>query len=532
MASNHTKTMYEQLEKQIEKTEKYKERSNFLKKEADHYKRNYKKLQIEMDEFKAQVSDMIAVTVKQAVHEATEPLKMELAKAHDEIKRLKAIIKKDSSNSSKPPSTDGFNKVMNSRVPSNKKRGGQKGHTGHRLSLPENMDKLEKEGILEKRLVDHTNGSKDYIVRHVVDVEIKVIVTEHRFKNKVDIPKEMLNEVSYGDELKAFSIILMNDGMIANKRLSQIISGLTNNTINLSTGTFVSFRKQFVKKLEAQGALEEIIEDVLNQEVIHVDDTSLKVLQRPNYPEESDEDQEIKMEQAKKKTFNSTLRTYSSKTSTLYTINPGKGDDGIKRDNILPRYHGTIVQDGESKFFNYGINNGLCHAHILRKLKGLKELCHCEWAGGAMEQFMKMSDHKNNDIANGIKECDQTVFASFGKEYNQLIEDGRVTLRQMEEVKESWGYDELRKMLNFLEKRKDNILLFLKNYEIPSTNNQAERDLRADKIKQKVSGMFRSWEGLKDHIKIRSFASTAKKRDFNIASAIKSVFKGNSLLTR
>ena len=101
MVSNHTKTMYEQLEKQKEKTEKYKERNIYLKKEVDHYKRNYEKLQIEMDEFKAQVSDMIAAAVKQAVHEATEPLKIELEKAHDEIKRLKAIIKKDSSNSSK-----------------------------------------------------------------------------------------------------------------------------------------------------------------------------------------------------------------------------------------------------------------------------------------------------------------------------------------------------------------------------------------------------------------------------------------------
>jgi hypothetical protein len=82
----------------------------------------------------------------------------ELTKAHVEISRLKSIINKDSSNSSKPPSSNGFKSIPNSREKSGKSQGGQKGHPGHRLGLPENMEELERPGVIERRLADHTNG--------------------------------------------------------------------------------------------------------------------------------------------------------------------------------------------------------------------------------------------------------------------------------------------------------------------------------------------------------------------------------------
>ena len=71
-------------------------------------------------------------------------------------------------------------------------------------------------------------------------------------------------------------------------------------------------------------------------------------------------------------------------------------------------------------------------------------------------------------------------------------------------------------MVNRLEKYKDNYLLFVRVYEAPFTNNQAERDLRHCKTKQKVSGCFRSWQGLLDYCKIRSLLDTAKKRGLNL----------------
>ncbi|MDR1236269.1 MAG: DUF6444 domain-containing protein, partial [Holosporaceae bacterium] len=56
--------------------------------------------------------------------------------------RLRAMLNKNSGNSSKPPSTDGFRKIQNSREKSVKKSGGQIGHKGHSLKLPKNLDEL------------------------------------------------------------------------------------------------------------------------------------------------------------------------------------------------------------------------------------------------------------------------------------------------------------------------------------------------------------------------------------------------------
>ena len=92
--------------------------------------------------------------------------------------------------------------------------------------------------------------------------------------------------------------------------------------------------------------------------------------------------------------------------------------------------------------------------------------------------------------------------------------------------KNELGHDELKVMLNRLGKYKDCYMLFMKDYSVPFTNNLAERDLRPSKTKQKVSGCFRSWSGIKNYAKTRSFISTAKKRHLNLLESILSILKG------
>ena len=84
----------------------------------------------------------------------------------------------------------------------------------------------------------------------------------------------------------------------------------------------------------------------------------------------------------------------------------------------------------------------------------------------------------------------------------------------------SFGRDELRKLLSRLHERKDCYLLFMRNYAVPSTNNLAERDLRHCKLRQKISGCFRTWEGLVRYAKIRSIVGTARKRGESVVVAL------------
>ena len=389
--------------------------------------------------------------------------------------------------------------------------------------------------MIERRTIDHTDGASEYVIRYTIDLETRVIVTEHRFKVG-EIPPDMYNTVTYGDELKGISVVMMNEGIVAKKRFAEMLSGMTSGVINLSTGTLDSFQKEFAEKLNELNEIEAIEIDLLNGKTMHTDDTGLRVLERPLQKKgelvfETTEDGKVQLlfEKAEGKTFQATERTYANESSTRYTINPSKHQKGIDRDGILPLYNGILSHDDESKFHNYGKENSLCGAHLLRDLKGLARLYDCPWAGEVKDLFSRMNGHKNKDLENGIASCDENALAAFEMEFENLLTKGQVIVENMQG--DEFNYDRIRKMVNKLEKRKDNYFLFIRNYIAPFTNNRAESSLRAEKIKQKVSGMFRSWDGVLAHVDIRSFIATAKKRELNAFTSVKKVFSGIPVLS-
>jgi hypothetical protein len=471
------------------------------------------------------MQERIDAKVTTAVEDATAPLLEELAKAHIEIARLKAIINKDSGNSSKPPSKDGFKTVPNNREKSDKPRGGQKGHPGHRLGLPEGLDALLETGAVIERVIDHTGGNSEYISRFVIDVEVVTTITEYRFAKDAPLPVGLYNEVSYGDTLKAISVILLSEGIIAEKRLSEILSGLTHGAVTISPATLEKFQLQFAQKLERNGELDVIKEDLLNGEVINVDDTPLRCYETIDYLDNGE--QIIRV--AEKTSFDATVRTHSNERSTLYTVNPRKDKAGVERDDILPNFFGILSHDHESKFYNYGTWHATCGEHLLRDLKGLRDLSCIPWAGDMRSLIAKMNKHKNNDLAEGSSACAPEVLAKFEKEYDDLMELGRDGLGRMQEG--SFGYNDFKNMLVRLTDYKDCYLLFIRNYKAPFTNNLAERDLRGEKTRQNISGLFRSWKGINTHAKIRSFLSTVKKRKQDIFYAITRVAEGLPVLS-
>ena len=146
-----------------------------------------------------------------------------------------------------------------------------------------------------------------------------------------------------------------------------------------------------------------------------------------------------------------------------------------------------------------------------------------EWAAAVRELFLEMNKHKNEDVHHGIAACEPVLLRQFERRFDELLKSGRNQLENM--PPKSFGFDELRLMVNRLEKFKDNYLLFIRNYDAPFTNNQAERDLRHCKTKQKVSGCFRSWQGVSDYCKIRSLLGTAKKRGENLLEALSHVLR-------
>jgi hypothetical protein len=475
-------------------------------------------LEKDMNAQKGDMLNQINAAVASAVLLATAPLQEELKKANNEILRLKAIINKDSNNSSKPPSSNGFKKIPNTREQSGRPRGAPKGHPGHRLALPDNFDELVKNGAISKRLVDHTGGADKYVSRYVIDIEMRTMVTEYRFAVDAKLPEHLYNEVTYGDGIKAVAVLLLNEGMIAEERLSGILCGLTSGIVKISPATFESFQSTFSGKLINNGVLEQIKNDLLNGAVIHTDDTPIRSTSKIEYLENG----QIELRESKKTSFDVTIRNYSNERSTIYTANPQKDKEGVIRDAIITGFHGILSHDHEAKFQGIGSLHSICGGHLMRDLIGLHDLQLIKWAVDMQKFVSAMNKHKISDQKSNIAKCDPDILASFESTYDGLIARGREELAHLGEA--GFGYGEFRRMLNRLTNYKDGYMLFMKNYLAPFTNNLSERDLRPEKTRQKVSGLFRSWSGIQAHVNIRSFISTAKKRKLNLFDSISKVF--------
>lgn len=491
--TDYPKQMYQQLVEQTEKGER-------LESENKELHRKNRLLSVELahvcqqKETLAQTMEArIAAAVDQAVSKAIEPLRATIQKQAAEIDRLKSIINKDSSNSSKPPSSDGFQKRPNSREASARKAGGQPGHKGHRLSIPSNLKELVESGQAKHEISSRNIMAGPYVSDWEIDWVCMPIFREHR---RAPGKPPM---VRYGRNLQAHCVYLQNLGMMSLERIAQYICESTGGLIQLTEGAIDTFTQTAAASID----LEVYTNDLLNGRVLHTDETPVRTTQRLD-------DGSSVLETSTHTTFNAYIRVYANASTTLLTANAHKNDEGIRRDGILERYCGILSHDHDAKLYKYADKHATCCEHLCRELNGMEELCKVDWAGVVRRFFLDMNKRKKADLAAGLAACAPPDLERCEQIYDELVRQGEMLLTG-KNVKEL-GYDELRKMVARLKTHKDSYLRFIRDYTAPFTNNQAERDLRHVKIRQKVSGCYRSWRGLLDYCKIRSLTGTAKKR--------------------
>ena len=469
----------------------------------------------ELEEAKQLRSQEIERIATAAIAKATAPILEELDKAHNEISRLKTIINKDSSNSSKPPSSDGPKKIPNNREKSRRKPGGQKGHEGYTLKVPDNLEELAEQGKVKLKIEDHTDGNCEWISSYTIGIDVVPVYTEHRYPAGT-----VVTPVAYDDSVKAFAVLLAEVECVSLERTAEILDLITNGQVSPSKGSIRTWIAQSAKG--AAKRYEEIKQEVLNSQVLHTDETPVRSTERTK----TSENGEIVLETAKGKSFNIFIRVYSTLQAVLFTVNAHKGDAGIALDGILEYFFGTLCHDHDFKLYKYAVEHATCNAHLLRDLKGLLELYRISWAQKFRTLLQEMNSHKKADI-----DCSETsplgcatdIYDHFSNRWDSLVAEGASILSEMES--NSFGYNKLRRMVNRLTKYKDCHMLFLKLYDVPFTNNLAERSLRHCKIKQKVSSAFRSWQGALDYARIWTVVATAKCQGQSPLSAIASTFK-------
>jgi transposase len=449
----------------------------------------------------AEVEDLIA------------SLKRQIAALQAEVADLRRQLGRDSSNSSKPPSSDGLKKkprVAGSlRGRSGKASGGQKGHKGSTLRQVGDPDCVIGHTACACRHCGSPLDRKSAIgidKRQVFDLaERLLMVTEHqatiyrcahcRGETKAAFPDGVASPTQYGERLRAAAIYLNVQQLIPEDRAAQALSDLFGAPLICSASIVAWVGK---KAQELRQVYQHIGARVAEAKVRHLDETGFRIAGSLHW-----------------------LHTASSPTFTFYRADEKRG--AIPED----LQGGVVVHD---HFLPYRrldtVDHAFCNAHILRELKGLIEFDHEPWAELMRDVLLAANLAVNKAREAGAAALAPDELKAFLDRYWAAVRLGLAFHRELPKLttkantrgrtKHRPGYNLLQRLKTF----QTETLRFLTDFDVPFTNNLAEQDLRMMKVKMKISGSFRTLEGAQIFAILRSVLSTAQKHACNILQII------------
>lgn len=420
------------------------------------------------------------------------------------IKKLEDKLAVTSTNSSKPPSKDDFKptKARSLREKSGKKPGGQLGHKGSKSRLIDNPDEIIPYTITAcPGCGSNLSGvSPDgFIRKQVEDIPpLKTIVTEHKIEIKTcpccaiqwqaaGCPEDIKHEFQYGPRVKAISVYLSSFQFIPAFRTKQLLKVFG---VNLSTGTLDNFRKSAARQLPE--FLETLRFSIVGYLCGFFDETGMKV-----------------------KGVGHWVHVAATKLFNLFLIHPKRGREAHDEMDVLAWFKGILHRDDYHSYHNYPqATHSLCVAHLLRDLiYAIDRDKQGEWADPFVKLLLQIKQHKE-ESANGV--VDSRWQGRHRKKYRELIAIGlKKNPPAVKEDGSTRGRTAQTKTVNLLLRlrdKEDEVLRFMTHALAKFDNNQAERDLRMNKVRQKVSGGFRSLVAAQEFMNIRSFVATAIKQ--------------------
>jgi transposase len=228
------------------------------------------------------------------------------------------------------------------------------------------------------------------------------------------------------------------------------------------------------------------------------------------------------------------VHVFSTTLLTFYAHHAKRGQKAFKAIGLLIGFLGRRVHDAWGPYLNLPGLYALCNAHLLRELIGLKEDTGQAWVAKLIRLLLSMQAAVAEAQAAGKTALPPKHLTGYEAAYTRFIQEG---LRANPPPKPTGKRGRpkqtpARNLLDRLVTHRAAILAFLHDFRVPFDNNQAERDLRMLKIKQKVSGCFRSTEGADQFCRIRGYISTLRKQGYSVLDGLTSVFAGQPLMPR
>ena len=434
------------------------------------------------------------------------------------IKQLEDRLATNSRNSSKPPSTDGFKKPKpkSLRKKSGRRSGGQRGHPGHTLQKVDNPDHTERHRVKRCSACGCSLASQSLVCvesRQVHELPPRrLIVTEHQAEqkrcscghvNKATFPEGVNAPVQYGPQIKALAVYLNQQQLLPYERTCELFGELLGCPI--SQGTLANIIAHCHEDIKAP--VEQIKKQVTQAPVTHFDETGARVDKKLWW-----------------------LHSASTQRLTYYDIHPKRGAEAMDAIGILPGFAGRAIHDAWRPYLTYECDHGLCNAHHLRELTFIHECHQQQWSGDLkhlLQQIKKAVDQARSTTGH----LTQARIKAFQNSYQHILDDGYAAnplpVPPLTKKRGRPKKTKPRNLLERLDKHRDQVLAFMKDFSVPFDNNLAERDIRMMKVQQKISGPFRTPHGAQAFCRIRSYISTARKNAIGALDALTRVFTGN-----
>lgn len=426
------------------------------------------------------------------------------------IKDLSARLKMDSSNSSKPPSSDGLKKKPAFARPAKGKVGGQEKHKGRTLEIVDTPDKVVVIKVSHCTCGTDLSGTVYQIVGKRQEFEIpvpKLEVTEYqitstvcpccRAVNRSSFPLHITAPVQYGVRAHAFVTMLNNAYRLSFESSGCLFDDMYGYNINECTiQTANTTCYQILAPVEQQ-----IQQEIVESHVAHNDETGIRCQGKLWW-----------------------LHVTCTGLFTYFFVHAHRGKQAIESEkSILQSFFGWLVHDCWSSYFGLThLKHAICGAHLLRELQYLSDNG-TQWATD-FKAFLLEVYHTpiEQRLQNKQKiEAQYDLIVAQGFEYEPLP----IKTSGKGKDKRTKG----RNLLERLQKFKPNVLAFAFNEQVPFTNNQAERDIRPAKVKLKIAGSFRTVTGAEQYARIAGFISTVRKHKRNVFKELCKVFQGEKV---